>query len=179
MIQCRAQRYGRRSEGQICTQEVYSAGWPRGARSWCGSARGKCRWRVAAHSRSYPVSTPNVPGKRHRYRAARLWSIGIDVDQFHHPVRVGPSGGCDEMHDGFAGQLHRRGQWSRHVGQHVGPAIDEALVVEQPRAPGSPIAHDRARPVWHGLRRIGNVLVIFRPARLGSVERQPTVRFAE
>ena len=39
--------------------------------------------------------------------------VGIDVDQLDHPVGVGAAGRGDQVGNGLAGDVHRRGQ---HVG---------------------------------------------------------------
>ena len=100
--------------------------------------------------------------------------VGIDVDQLHHPVAVTAAGGGLQVDLRRAGDAQRRGQRFADVSQHVGAAVDEALVVHQPGRPHVAVAeHHGARHERHRLRGIGHVFVVLRLAVRRRFERQP------
>ena len=87
--------------------------------------------------------------------------VGIDVDQLHDPVGVGAARGRHQMHDRRAADTHGLGQHRRHVAQDIGTIGDEALIHQQPAAPGVAVDEPgRPRDERHGLGRIRDVLVV-------------------
>ncbi len=104
--------------------------------------------------------------------------IRVDVDQLDHPVTVGTAGGGEQVDDGRATDMQRRGQWRADIGDYVGTSIDKALVVYQPACPRVMVGEGHwPWQIRHRIGRIGNVLVVFRLCGVGCIERQRMVRF--
>ncbi len=103
--------------------------------------------------------------------------LGIHVDQLDHPVAVAATGGCLQVHPRRAGDAQRFGQRFGDEGQHVRPAIDETLVLDQPRRPHVAIAEThRARRERHRLGGIGNVFLESALAGRRRLERELAAR---
>ena len=89
--------------------------------------------------------------------------VGIDVNQLHHPIGIGPAGGSHEVRNRLSANVY----WSREhfagIGEHIGPARGLALVVDQPLRPGErEVVADGlagARAEGNRLGGVGNVLV--------------------
>ena len=101
--------------------------------------------------------------------AALLTAVRIDVDELHDPVGVGARRGGEERggdiaRDGEIG-LERRGLPS----EHVGAAVDEALVAREPALPLH-IRRNGARSIGHRVRGVGNEGVV------ASARRRPGER---
>ena len=86
--------------------------------------------------------------------------LRIDIDQLDDPVAIGPGGGGEDMGHDIArhGDVFR--QRFRFPRKHVGPQIDESLILDQPRSPSGtpPISRPHGRvTIRHGVCRIGDV----------------------
>ena len=78
--------------------------------------------------------------------------VGINVNQLYDPVAIGTAGGGIKVDGGRAAQVQGCGERFTHIGEHVGPTIDETLVTDQPGPPGVfVIGMDRSRPIRHRL----------------------------
>src|ERR1700676_371953 len=62
--------------------------------------------------------------------------IRIHVDELHHPVRIGPAGGSDQIRDRLPADFCRRRQHLRAKNQHIRPPRCFPLIVHQPLRPG-------------------------------------------
>jgi hypothetical protein len=61
--------------------------------------------------------------------------LGVDINQSHHPVTVGSGRGGEQPGHHRSSDDHVRGKWLRLVGEHVRPAVREALVLHHPLLP--------------------------------------------
>ena len=89
--------------------------------------------------------------------------VRVHINQLHDPVSVRAARRRDEMHGGRAADAYRIRERCRDVRQHVGTIDDEALIGNEPSAPGVGVAEPGgARHVRHRLARIGHVFVVRR-----------------
>ena len=88
--------------------------------------------------------------------------VGVDVDELDDPVAVGPRGRGEEAREDLARDGHVRAERLGLPAEHVGPVVDEALVLGQPGEPAGVVrvGHlDRPPPVGHRARRVRDVAV--------------------
>ena len=129
-----------------CTKPLRSRESPPVSRNCCGSGRETPRRRSSTDSRPWPGRLDILRGKRrsasrsNRYRC-RWWK-----QKGAPPDRRSPS------------DLRSA---ARFASSAIGPLVDKALILHQPRGPaGAGIGGtDRAMAVRHGMRGIGNVAV--------------------
>ena len=96
--------------------------------------------------------------------------IGEDVDELRHPVGVAAGGRGEQVRGDVAADGDVLGERFGAPDQDVGPAIDEALVLIEPRPPvrATRVVGDLDRPlaIRNRVRRIGDVGVVHRHPRL-------------
>ena len=84
--------------------------------------------------------------------------VGVDVDQLHDPVGVAAAGRGEEVCDDVAGDRELLLEGLGLPGQHVGTAVDEALILGLPQVPA--IVVDRPVLERHRVVGVGDVLVV-------------------
>src|SRR5579884_1331834 len=91
--------------------------------------------------------------------------VGINVNEFYHPVTVGAARGGEQVHLRPTHDVNGAIERFRRVADDIGTAVNEALVADEPAMPLIAVAHvDWARQKRYRIGGIRQILVVSRSA---------------